>query len=211
MFITIDGGDGCGKSTQCERLGKRFQSRNREVVLCRDPGSTPLGDAVRDILLHARELHIGNRSEMFLFMAARAQMVDDVIRPALESGKIVVSDRFLLSSLVYQGCAGGVATEAIRTAGRIATDGLMPDLAIVLDIPYEVAVDRVGRRADPDRMERKGEAYHRRVRDGFLALAAADPEHHVVVDAASSPDVVENAVWRAVTSRFPVPDASGSR
>ena len=197
MFITFEGGDGCGKSTQQKRLGDWFRSQGREVVLCRDPGSTPLGDAVRDILLHGKELHIVDRTEMFLFMAARCQMVEELIRPALESGKVVLSDRFLLSSFVYQGYAGGVSMDELTVTGRIATAGVMPDLSIVLDLPYEIGLERMGRRAAPDRMEEKGEIYHRRVRDGFLKLAEND-SRCVVVDADASIDEVEEEIHKTI-------------
>ncbi len=194
MFISFEGGDGCGKSTQQRRLAAWLESRGREVVLCRDPGSTSLGDAVRNILLHGTELKIADRTEMFLFMAARCQMVEELIRPALVAGKVVLSDRFLMSSFVYQGFAGGVPLESLESTGRIAVDGIMPDLSVVLDLPYEVAVRRIGGRAEPDRMERKGEEYHRRVRDGFLHFARIDPRRCEVVDATKTPGEVEQAI-----------------
>lgn len=202
MFISFEGGDGCGKSTQQKRLGDRLRASGREVVLCRDPGSTPLGDAVRNILLHGNELHITDRTEMFLFMAARTQMVDELIRPALDAGKVVLSDRFLLSSFVYQGDAGGVPLDFLETTGRIATLGTMPDLSVVLDIPYEIAIRRIGRRDTPDRMEQKGEAYHRRVREGFLRHAEAQPDRIVVVDASRSPDDVETTILEILQTRY---------
>ena len=198
MFLTLDGGDGCGKSTQLQRLGNRLTALGRRVVLCRDPGSTDLGNAVRGILLHGRKLNILDRTEMLLFMAARAQMVEEVIRPALADGADVLSDRFLLSNIVYQSYAGGVPLHELETVGEIAVGGLRPDLSIVLDVPYEVAVRRVGQRAVADRMELKGEEYHKRVRQGFLAHAAVDPSRYVVVDASGTPDEVENAIWTIV-------------
>lgn len=203
MFLSFEGGDGCGKSTQQKRIAAWLESRGREAVLCRDPGSTSLGDAVRSLLLHGTELKITDRTEMFLFMAARCQMVEELIRPALEAGKIVLSDRFLMSSYVYQGYAGGVPMDELETAGRIAVDGIMPDLTVVLDLPYEVALRRIGRRAEPDRMERKGEEYHRRVREGFLHFAETTPDHCVVVDAAQDPDEVERAIRERISVIMP--------
>ena len=200
MFLTFDGGDGCGKSTQLQRLGDRLTALGRRVVLCRDPGSTDLGNAVREILLHGRKLNILDRTEMLLFMAARAQMVEEVIRPALADGADVLSDRFLLSNIVYQSYAGGVPLHELETVGEIAVGGLRPDLSIVLDVPYEIAVQRIGRRAAADRMELKGEEYHKRVRQGFLTHAATDPNRYVVVDASGTPDEVENAV-RTIAER----------
>jgi dTMP kinase len=181
MFISIDGCDGTGKSTQAEMLCQWLRSSGRKVVACRDPGSTSLGEAVRSILLDRHDLHIHRRSEMLLYMAARAQMVEEVIRPALEQGKTVVSDRFLLANVVYQGYGGGLDVETLREVGRIATGGLVPDLTIVLDVSAEVANGRMNRPLD--RMERQGDAFHARVRQGFLAEAARATENIVVIDA----------------------------
>ena len=200
MFITLDGGDGCGKSTQIRLLAEKLQSQGHKVVCCRDPGSTPLGDAVRNILLNRHELHITDMTEVFLFTAARAQLVREVIRPALQAGKIVLSDRFLLSTFVYQCYAGGVPTEVLESISTAAVGETLPDLGIVLDIPYEIAVQRVGDRAAPDRMECKGEDYHRRVREGFLKYAAAQPCRYVVIDATLSPDEVAEAIGNLVAS-----------
>ena len=139
MFLSIDGGDGTGKSTQVALLADWLRSRGHDLVTCRDPGSTPLGEAVRAILLDRHDLHIHRRSEMLLYMAARSQMVEEIIRPALEQGKTVVSDRYLLANVVYQGYGGGLDVPTLWEVGRIATGGLMPDLTIVLDVPPEVA------------------------------------------------------------------------
>jgi dTMP kinase len=201
MFITLDGGDGCGKSTQIRLLAEKLQSQGHKVVCCRDPGSTPLGDAVRNILLNRQELHIADTTEMFLFMAARSQLIREVIRPALETVKIVLSDRFLISTFVYQCYAGGVSAEILEPISAAAVGETLPDLGIVLDIPYEIAVQRIGHRSAPDRMERKGEEYHRRVREGFLHYAAKEPERYVVIDATPSPEEVAAAIWDIVPLR----------
>jgi len=197
MFITLDGGDGCGKSTQIRLLAEKFQSQGHNVVCCRDPGSTPLGDAVRNILLNRQELHIADITEVLLFTAARSQLVREVIRPALEAGHIVLSDRFLISTFVYQCYAGGVPTDVLESISAEAVGNTLPNLGIVLDIPYEVALQRIGNRAAPDRMERKGEEYHRRVREGFLKYAA-ESSRYVVLDATPLPDEVADAVWQTV-------------
>jgi dTMP kinase len=205
MFITLDGGDGCGKSTQIQLLGDWLKSQGHDVILCRDPGSTPLGNAVRNILLHERGA-ISSTAEMLLFMAARSQLVEEIIRPVLKAGKDVVSDRFLLSNIVYQGYAGGVPLTSLEAVGQIATGGLLPDLGLVLDIPYETAIKRVGNRSVLDRMEQKGEEYHRRVRDGFLQhvlqYAATDPNRYVVVDADLPPDAVSAVIREIVQQRL---------
>lgn len=179
MFFSIDGGDGAGKSTQAELLREWLRCEGHDVVACRDPGSTRLGEAVRGILLDRHDLDIHRRSEMFLYMAARTQMVEEVIRPALEQGKTVVSDRFLLANVCYQGYGGGLDVATLWEVGRVATDGILPDLTIVLDLPSLTAAGRIDRPLD--RMEQQGEAFHARVREGFLAEAARRPDRIVVV------------------------------
>jgi dTMP kinase len=181
MFFSIDGGDGTGKSTQIDRFCRWLQSQGREVVTCRDPGSTPLGETVRELLLNRHDLLIHRRSEMLLYMAARAQLVEEVIRPALEAGKTVVSDRYLLANVVYQGHAGGLDVDTLWQVGHIATDHLTPDLTIVLDLPSEVAAGRLS--GELDRMEQQGAVFHRRVRDGFLDEAVRQGDHVALVDA----------------------------
>ena len=195
MFFSIDGGDGAGKSTQVALFCQWLGQQGREVVACRDPGSTPLGEAVRQLLLDRHDLRIDRRSEMLLYMAARAQLVEEVIRPALANGKTVVSDRYLLANVVYQGHAGGLDVATLWEVGRIATGGLLPDLTIVLDMPAEAAAKRLVRQ--PDRMELQGEAFHARVRAGFLAEAARQPDRIAVLSAAQSIEQVQAAIRRA--------------
>jgi dTMP kinase len=199
MFFSIDGGDGTGKSTQAELLCQWLRQQGDDVVMCRDPGSTPLGEAVRSILLDRHDLHIHRRSEMLLYMAARAQMVEELIRPALEQGKTVVSDRYLLANVVYQGYGGGLDLATLWEVGRAATGGLMPDLTIVLDVPAQVAAARIARPLD--RMEQQGAAFHARVREGFLAEAARSPEKIVIVDAARAIQEVQAEIRSIVGSR----------
>ena len=181
MFFSIDGGDGTGKSTQIDLFCQWLRQEGHEVVACRDPGSTPLGEAIRELLLHRHDLAIDRRSEMLLYMAARAQLVTELIRPALQAGKTVVADRYLLANVVYQGYGGGLDVPTLWEVGRVATGGLLPDLTIVLDLPADVAATRINR--DPDRMEMQGLEFHARVREGFLAEAQRQPERIVVVDA----------------------------
>jgi len=200
MFFSIEGGDGAGKSTQVRLFCEWLQARGHDVVTCRDPGSTQLGEAVRQIVLHGHDLAIGRRSEMLLYMAARAQMVDEVIRPALAAGKTVVSDRYLLSNVAYQGHGGGLDVAALWQVGRIATDGLLPDLTIVLDLPLEKAASRMKRSLD--RMEQQGDEFHRRVRQGFLDEAARQPERIVVVSAELSIEEVQEELRRVAAVRL---------
>jgi len=166
MFLSIDGVDGCGKTTQIGLLAEWLERFVPPVLVCRDPGATPLGEAVRGLLLHRADLQIDLRSEMLLYMAARAQLVEQVIRPALEAGKTVLCDRYLLANVVYQGHAGGLGAKTLWRVGRVATDGLMPDLTVVLDLPVEQAAQRLG--TELDRMESRGQDFQRRVRKGFL-------------------------------------------
>ena len=191
LFFSIDGDDGVGKSTQSELFCQWLRGQGREVLACRDPGSTQLGDAVREILLNRHDLEIHRRSEMLLYMAARAQMVEEIIRPALEQGKIVVSDRYLLANVVYQGYGGGLDVETLWQVGRVSTGGLMPDLTIVLDLPAKTAAGRIDRQLD--RMEQQGDAFHARVREGFLIEAKRRPGI-VVVNADASIEEVQNAI-----------------
>ena len=201
MFLSMDGGDGAGKTTQLDLFCARLKAVSHAVVRCRDPGTTPLGEEVRKLLLARHSLAISSRSEMLLYMAARAQLVDEIIRPALEAGKTVVSDRYLLANVVYQGHAGGLDPDDVWEVGRIATGGLKPDLTIVLDISAEAAAARLNRPLD--RMELKGAAFRAAVRDGFLREAARNPETIAVIDASRSIDQVQADIWSAVTRKLP--------
>ncbi len=208
MFLSIDGGDGTGKSTQAALLCEWLRAEGRQVVACRDPGSTGLGEAVRQLVLDRHDLAIDRRSEMLLYMAARAQLAEEVIRPALAQGKVVVSDRYLLANVVYQGHAGGLDVETLWEVGRVATGGLMPDLTIVLDMPAEAAAARL--RGQRDRMEQQGADFHVRVRDGFLAEAARQSERIAVVNAARPIDEVQGEI-RRLTAAFLKELGPGSR
>jgi len=197
MFFSIDGIDGSGKSTQLQLFVDWLRQGGRDVVTCRDPGSTRLGERLREILLHKSDTPIGRRSEMLMYMAARAQLVDEVIRPALDAGQTVVSDRFLLANVVYQGHAGGLDVEELWRVGEVAIAGVRPALVLLLDLDVAVAVRRMDR--EPDRMESQGLDFMRRVRRGYLAEAAKRPEI-VVIDAARDVDRVQADV-RAAAER----------
>jgi len=200
MFITFDGIDGVGKSTQLKLLCDWLAQRGRPVVACRDPGSTPLGESVRKLLLDRHDLQISRPAEMLLYMAARAQLVEQVIRPALAAGQSVVSDRFLLANVVYQGHAGGLDVNAIWEVGRVATGGIEPDLTILLDMDPQAATDRI--RREPDRMESQGADFRRRLRDGFLAEAARRPDQIRTIDAARPVDAVQAEIRRIVAQKI---------
>jgi len=200
VFFSIDGGDGVGKSTQVALLCQWLTQLGYAVVSCRDPGSTRLGEAVRELLLHRQDLHPTRRSEMLLYMAARAQLADEVIRPALHQGRIVVSDRYLLANVVYQGYGGGLDVEALWQVGEIATGGVMPELTLLLDMPAEAALARIAR--THDRMEQQGLEFHRRVREGFLKEAQRQPDRIVVIDADRPVQLVQADIRAAVGKRL---------
>ena len=187
MFITFEGGDGAGKTTQAELLGAWCVAQGREVVRTREPGGTPLGVEVRRILLHGGD-EIGAvdpRAEALLYAADRAQHVAQVVRPALARGAAVVQDRYIDSSLAYQGAGRVLDVAEVRQLSAWAVGGLWPDLTVLLDIEPGVAAERrAARGGAADRLEAEADAFHRAVRDGFLALAAAEPDRYLVLDAA---------------------------
>ena len=195
MFFSFDGVDGVGKSTQINLLAAALSQREYEVVTCRDPGSTPLGEALRKILLDHHGTAINRRSEMLLYMAARAQLVEEIIRPALSTGKIVISDRYLLANVVYQGHAGGLDPADIRRVGEVTVAGIAPRLTFLLDMPAEQAAQRIQRA--PDRMEAQGLGYLESVRQGFLAEARQRPQEILVLDAKRPPEAIHTDVLRA--------------
>ncbi len=196
LFLALDGPDGGGKSTQVAGLVEWLRDQGLPVVACRDPGGTALGERLRAILLDRDEVDPGLRAEMLLYMASRAQLVDQVIRPALEAGSIVISDRYLLANVVYQGHAGGLPPDEVWRVGRVATGGLMPDLLFLLDVPPEVADARIG--APRDRMEERGAEFRRKVRSGFLRALKNYPAPFLLVDASGSPERVAAKLQREV-------------
>ena len=197
LFLSLDGLDGAGKSTQCDLLARWLLSQSYSVTQCIDPGGTEVGQHIRKLLLN--ETHeLSLTCEMLLFMASRAQLTDDVIKPALDAGQVVISDRYLLANIVYQGYAGGLDPEQLRTVGAIATSGLQPDLTFVLDLPLADAVKR--RKQTADRMERRDDDYHERVRQGFLTEAKRQPERMIVVDANRPEDAIQADIRTHFTS-----------
>lgn len=188
MFFCLDGIDGAGKSTQVRLLADALAQRGHPVVVCRDPGSTALGERLREVLLHHHGTPIHRRSEMLLYMAARAQLVEEVIRPALAEGKLVLSDRYLLANVVYQGHAGGLRPDEVWQVGMVTVAGVLPRWTYVLDLPVTRALARAQRPLD--RMEAQGIDFLERVRAGFLDEAARQPERIAVIDADRPPAAV---------------------
>jgi dTMP kinase len=195
-FIAFEGGEGSGKSTQAARLARRLGA-----LLTHEPGDTPLGAAVRAILLDDHDVEITPRAEALLMAADRAQHVVEVVRPALESGRTVVTDRFTGSSVAYQGYGRQLSPAEVTSLSEWATDELWPDLVILLQVPTSVSAERTG--GARDRLEAAGDSFHRRVHDGFLTQAIADPERWAVVDGTQPEDAVAAAIWEIVQIRFP--------
>ena len=186
-FITFEGMDGCGKTTQFRMLAQWLRDRGKEVVETVEPGGTAIGQQIRRILLDPASAEIQPRTELLLYFASRAQNVDQVIRPALDAGHIVLCDRFTDSTLVYQGCGRGLDTGVVLDLDRIACRGLKPDMTFLIDIDLETSLTRAKRRNErvgpaESRIDEESAAFHERVRQGYLALAEAEPDRIVVID-----------------------------
>jgi dTMP kinase len=204
-FVTLEGPEGSGKTTIAGRLADAASEAGLDVVLTREPGGTALGEAIRDVLLGASDVAgMTARAEALLFNAARAELVETVIEPALARGALVVCARFADSTLAYQGFGRGLPLEALRSIERFATGGLVPDLTIVLDLPVPVGLARKGIE-ETTRFETLDATFHGRVRRGFLELARADPGRFAVVDAEREPDEVLAAVRALVAGRLGIP------
>lgn len=204
-LISFEGSEGSGKSTQIARLAEQFQRASREVVTTREPGGTEIGEQIRNIIVHnSKGDEMCPETELLLFTAARAQVVREVIAPALKRGAIVLSDRFLDSTTVYQGIARNLALGPVGEINRFAVGHVMPDLTIVIDVPTEVSLRRVRQRASdlPDRMERENISFYRKVRSGYLLLAKEWPERVVVLDGTMAPAALEKKVWAVVQKRL---------
>ena len=209
VFISLDGVDGGGKSTQVRLLAEHLQRLGHEVVTFRDPGGTKLGEALREILLHKQEIPLCGTAEMLLYMASRAELVAECIRPALASGKIVITDRFLLANVVYQGSAGGLDPNQLWQVGEIATGGLQPDLTIVLDIAVDQALNRIDRGFD--RLESRGVEFMEKVRVGFLEQVAHLTDRAKVIDANAAIDVLHERIRQLVDLLLAAKHSSGGR
>lgn len=204
FFITLEGGEGSGKSTQGKRLADHFRSRGRDVVLTREPGGTPQGEALRALLVRGDTGTWSPASEAMLMSAAREVHVRTVIAPAIAAGALVISDRFMDSTRVYQGHAGGVPADVIAALERAAVGDCVPDLTLIFDLSAEEGLARATSRGGDceDRFERKGRDFHDKLRDGFHAIALAEPHRCVLIDAAQDLDAVQAAVLKAVEARL---------
>jgi dTMP kinase len=203
-LISFEGSEGSGKSTQLIRLAAHLQKLKREVITVREPGGTEIGEQIRNIIVHnSKGDEMCPETELLLFTAARAQLVREIIAPALVAGKIVLSDRFLDSSTVYQGIGRNLALDPVNQINRFAVGNVMPDLTVVIDVPSEVGLARIRQRATdlPDRMERENLDFYKKVREGYLVLAKGLPERFVVVDGTLDEAVLEKKIWAAIADR----------
>ena len=199
MFFVFDGVDGSGKTTQLNLFADWLSQLGHDVLTCKDPGTTELGERLREILLHQSETPIHVRSEMMMFTTARTQLVEQVLRPALSEGKAVVLDRYVLSTVVYQGHAGSLDPEALKKVNDFATDGLWPDHTFVLDVETDLAMQRLG--DDLDRMESRGRDYFEKVRRGFLAEAEGRSDVSVI-DASEKVDSIAQSIREIALAKF---------
>ncbi len=201
FFVTLEGGEGSGKSTQIQRLAGRLRALGHDPILTREPGGTPLAEGVRALLLDG-ERRPTALAEVFLLEASRAQLVETVIRPALSAGRVVLCDRYADSTLAYQGGGRGLDDALLRALNRAATGGLQPHLTLLFDTPPELGLRRRSAGGEVNRLDREPEAFHARVRDRYLELAAEDPARWVVVDATQPPDAIEARVWTLIEPRL---------
>lgn len=197
-FITFEGVEGCGKTTQIGLLRDYFESRGRLVEVTREPGGTPIGEAIRGLLLDPDHTAMGPAAELLLYAAARAQHVHQRIRPALDAGRVVLCDRFADSTLAYQGSGRGLPLDTLARLHEVATDGLWPDLTLTIDLPVEEGMRRARSRGRSDRLEQESIAFHERVREGFLRLAEQSPSRIKIIDGTQSVEEVAAAIRRHV-------------
>jgi dTMP kinase len=202
LFVTFEGGEGTGKSTQIARLADRLRACGIEPVITREPGGTPLAEGIRELLLDAGRAP-GPFAEAFLMEAARADLVAHVIRPALAAGRVVLCDRYDDSTLAYQGAGRGLDPAMLRAWNRAATGGLTPDLTLLFDLDPAAGLERrAGAAGEPNRLDREPREFHLRVRAGYLWLARSEPGRFVTLDASLAPEALEATVWEAVEARL---------
>jgi dTMP kinase len=209
MFITFEGIEGCGKTTQVNKLKKYFESLGREVLVTLEPGGSRLGQTLRKILLSMDSQDLTREAELFLYLADRAQHVDQIIRPALKQGKVVISDRYADSTIVYQGYGRGLDTQTLHSFNEMATRGLWPDLTILLDLPVEIGLKRAVTRnlqtkqtKDEGRFEAESIEFHARVREGYLTWAALNKNRFIIIDATGSADDVFKQILKNIKSNL---------
>lgn len=196
LFITFEGGEGCGKSTQARLLLKKLEQQGIPTLLTREPGGTALGNKIRILLKRKQGSSISSQAELFLFAASRVQLVAELVRPALQEGKVVICDRFTYSTIVYQGHGRGLDLATVGMVNTMATGNLKPDLTILLDMPSEQGLER--RRSSRDRFELEDLSFHDRVREGYLKMAAAEPDRWLLIDASLAKAKIAEIIWDKV-------------
>jgi dTMP kinase len=199
LFITFEGGEGSGKSVQTRALYRKLSRLDIPAILIHEPGSTPLGERLARLLKWGRSTTMSPLTEIMLFNASRAQLLDEVVRPALKAGKIVICDRYADSTLAYQGYGRKIDIETIKNVNDVATGALRPDLTVLLDIPVSEGFARKAGQ-EPDRFEKEAQAFHQRVRKGYLNLAAGEPQRWLVIDAMLSKEKIKQIIWEKVSS-----------
>jgi len=199
MFITFEGVEGCGKTTQARMLATQLEERGVHTLVTREPGGAVISEQIRAILLDNRNDGMDPMAEALLYVASRAQFVAEVVRPALASGTIVICDRYADSTLAYQGYGRGLPIETLQTLNRIATGGIVPDRTFLLDVPVADGLSRKRKDGNLNRLDNAGDAFHERVRNGYHALAGAAPARWRVIDAGAAPSVVAGAIWSALS------------
>lgn len=215
LFVSFEGGEGAGKSTQIALLRDRFRAGGRSVLTTREPGGSDRAEGIRAILLSGQAKHLGSVGEAILFAAARRDHVETLIAPALGRGEIVLCDRFIDSTRVYQGAVAGLDAALLANLDRAAAGETIPDVTVLIDVPVALGLERArarraARREAVDRFEAEGAAYHERVRRAFLALADAEPGRCIVVDGSGSEEEVARSIWAALAPRVALPEAAGA-
>jgi dTMP kinase len=204
MFISFEGLDGSGKTTQATILAEKLRGQNYIVEFFREPGGTEISERIREILLDKKNLGMSQITELFLFSAARAQLVSQVIKPALLDSKIVICDRYVDSTTAYQGFGRGLRLGAVKTINTVATYGLMPELTFLIDVPIEMIIERRHKSGVAiDRMESGGREFYEKARQGYLELAKEEPKRVLVIDGSRPVDVVQNDIWKTLSLHLP--------
>jgi dTMP kinase len=212
MFISFEGLDGSGKTTQITLLAERLTALQFGVVFLREPGGTAISERIRDILLDKKHLGMNETTELFLFSAARAQVVNEVIKPALAGQQVVIADRYVDSTTAYQGYGRGLSMEAVRAINQAATQGVMPRLTFMIDLDLDELVRRKKQTgADADRMELSGRAFYEKVRRGYLAMAEAEPARFKVIDGRQSVEAIREEIWAAIMPLISIPPSGESK
>lgn len=199
MFITFEGIDGSGKTTQIKLLSERLQSQGISVIVLREPGGNEISENIREVLLTSKH-EIGVRAELLLFVAARAQLVEKVICPALDAGKLVICDRYIDSSVAYQGFGRGLSVAEVQECNKFATNNLVPDLTFFLDVPTDIGISRTSVRNEKvlDRIESAGESFFEKARKGYLSIAEIEPKRFIIIDAKATPEKIHEEIWSYV-------------